>query len=57
MNKTYIKVGGKDWPLHRAFDNQVNTVDFLLTTRRMKVRHRSYPTKQLQIIENPEVSI
>ena len=36
MDETYIKVGGKDRYLYRAVDKQGNTVDFLLTKRRMK---------------------
>ncbi len=36
MDETYIKVGGKDRYLYRAVDKFGNTVDFLLTKRRMK---------------------
>ena len=36
MDETYIKVGGKDRYLYRAVDKFGNTVDFLLTNRRMK---------------------
>ena len=36
MDETYIKVAGKDRYLYRAVDKQGNTVDFLLTKRRMK---------------------
>jgi len=36
MDETYIKVGGKDRYLYRAVDKKGNTVDFLLTKRRMK---------------------
>ena len=36
MDETYIKVSGKDRYLYRAVDKQGNTVDFLLTKRRMK---------------------
>jgi putative transposase len=35
MNETYIKVGGRDRYLYRAVDKFGNTVDFLLTKRRM----------------------
>ena len=35
MDETYIKVGGKDRYLYRAVDKFGNTVDFLLTKRRM----------------------
>jgi len=36
MDETYIKVGGKDRYLYRAVDKYGNTIDFLLTKRRMK---------------------
>jgi putative transposase len=36
MDETYIKVGGKDRYLYRAVDKFGDTVDFLLTNRRMK---------------------
>ncbi len=36
MDETYIKVGGKDRYLYRALDKFGNTVDFLLTKRRMR---------------------
>jgi len=36
MDETYIKVGGKDRYLYIAVDKKGNTVDFLLTKRRMK---------------------
>tara|TARA_B110000211_G_scaffold66735_1_gene77073 strand:- start:3540 stop:3956 length:417 start_codon:yes stop_codon:yes gene_type:complete len=36
MDETYIKVAGKDRYLYRAVDKFGNTVDFLLTKRRMK---------------------
>ena len=36
MDETYIKVGGQDRYLYRAVDKFGNTVDFLLTKRRMK---------------------
>ncbi|MBL4653527.1 MAG: IS6 family transposase [Flavobacteriales bacterium] len=36
MDETYIKVGGKDRFLYRAVDKFGNTIDFLLTKRRMK---------------------
>ena len=35
MDETYIKVAGKDRYLYRAVDKFGNTVDFLLTKRRM----------------------
>jgi putative transposase len=36
MDETYIKVGGKDRYLYGAEDKFGNTVDFLLTKRRMR---------------------
>lgn len=36
MDETYIEVGGKDRYLYRAVDKYGNTIDFLLTKRRMK---------------------
>ena len=36
MDETYIKVGGKDRYLYRAVDKYGDTIDFLLTKRRMK---------------------
>lgn len=36
MDETYIKVGGKDRYLYRAVDKFGNTVDFLLTKRRIR---------------------
>ena len=36
MDETYIKVGGKDRYLYGAVDKFGNTVDFLLTKRRMR---------------------
>jgi len=36
MGETYIKVAGKDIYLYRAVDKYGDTVDFLLTKRRMK---------------------
>ena len=36
MDETYIKVGGKDCYLYRALDKYGDTIDFLLTNRRMR---------------------
>jgi putative transposase len=36
MDETYIKVAGKDRSLYRAVDKFGNTLDFLLTKRRMR---------------------
>jgi putative transposase len=35
MDETYIKVGGKDRYLYKAVDKYGDTIDFLLTKRRM----------------------
>ena len=47
MDETYIKVGGKDRYLYRAVDKQGNTVDFLLTKRRMKGSAQKFLNKAL----------
>jgi len=36
MDETYIKVAGKDRYLYRTVDKYGDTVDFLLTKRKMK---------------------
>ena len=36
MDETYIKEGGRDRYLYRAVEKFGNTVDFLLTKRRMR---------------------
>lgn len=47
MDETYIKVGGKDRYLYRAVDQQGNTVDFLLTKRRMKGSAQKFLNKAI----------
>ena len=47
MDETYIKVGGKDRYLYRAVDKQGNTVDFLLTRRRMKGSAQKFLNKAI----------
>jgi putative transposase len=47
MDETYIKVGGKDRYLYRALDKQGNTVDFLLTKRRMKGSAQKFLNKAI----------
>ena len=47
MDETYIKVGGKDRYLYRAVDKQGNTVDFLLTKRRMKGSAQNFLNKAI----------
>jgi putative transposase len=44
MDESYIKVAGKDRYLYRAVDKFGNTIDFLLTKRRMK----GFSTKVLE---------
>ena len=47
MDETYIKVGGKDRYLYRAVDKQGNTVDFLLTKRRIKGSAQKFLNKAI----------
>ena len=47
MDETYIKVGGKDRYLYPAFDKQGNTVDFLLTKRRVKGSAQKFLNKAI----------
>lgn len=47
MDETYIKVGGKDRYLYRAVDKYGNTVDFLLTKRRMKGSAQKFLNKAI----------
>jgi len=47
MDETYIKVGDKDRYLYRAVDKQGNTVDFLLTKRRMKGSAQKFLNKAI----------
>ena len=47
MDETYIKVGGKDRYLYRAVDKFGNTVDFLLTKRRMKGSAQKFLNKAI----------
>jgi putative transposase len=37
LDETYTRVGGKERFLYRAVDKLGNTVDFLLTKRRLKI--------------------
>jgi len=48
MDKTYIRVGGKDRYLYRAVDKIENTVDFLLTKRRMKGSAQKFLNKSIR---------
>jgi len=47
MDETYIKVGGKDRYLYRAVDKYGNTIDFLLTKRRMKGSAQKFVNKAI----------
>jgi putative transposase len=47
MDETYIKVGGKDRYLYRAVDKYGDTVDFLLTKRRMKGSAQKFLNKAI----------
>ena len=47
MDETYIKVADKDRYLYRAVDKQGNTVDFLLTKRRMKGSAQKFLNKAI----------
>jgi putative transposase len=47
MDETYIKVGGKDRYLYRAVDKHGNTIDFLLTKRRMKGSAQNFLNKAI----------
>lgn len=47
MDETYIKVGGKDRYLYRAVDKYGNSVDFLLTKRRMKGSAQKFLNKAI----------
>jgi len=54
LNQTYFKVTEKDRFLHRAVNKQENTIDFLLTKRRMKGSAQKFLKKLLEIKENLE---
>ena len=55
MDETYIKVGGKDRYLYRAVDKFGNTVDFLLTKRRMKGSAQKFLNKAIGNNSKPRV--
>ena len=55
MDETYIKVGGKDRYLYRAVDKFGNTVDFLLTKRRMKGSAQKFLNKAIRNNSKPRV--
>jgi len=47
MDETYIKVDGKDRYLYRAVDKYGDTIDFLLTKRRMKGSAQKFLNKAI----------
>jgi len=55
MDETYIKVGGKDRYLYRAVDKYGDTVDFLLTRRRMKGSAQKFLNKAIGNNGKPRV--
>jgi len=55
MDETYIKVDGKDRYLYRAADKFGNTVDFLLTKRRMKGSAQKFLNKAIGNNSKPRV--
>ena len=48
MDKTYIKVNGRDFYLYRAVDKEGNTVDFLLTKKRAKKAAKAFFRKAIR---------
>ncbi|NQY44026.1 MAG: IS6 family transposase [Legionellales bacterium] len=55
LDETYIKVAGKDRYLYRAVDKQGNTIDFLLTKRRMKGSAQKFLNKAISNNGKPRV--
>jgi putative transposase len=55
MDETYIKVGGKDRYLYRAVDKYGDTIDFLLTKRRMKGSAQKFLNKAIGNNGKPRV--
>ena len=55
MDETYIKVGGKDRYLYRAVDKYGDTIDFLLTRRRMKGSAQKFLNKAIANNGNPRI--
>ena len=47
LDETYIKVAGKDRYLYRAVDKLGNTIDFLLTKKRMKGSAQKFLNKAI----------
>ncbi|NQY06207.1 MAG: IS6 family transposase [Flavobacteriaceae bacterium] len=57
LDETYIKVAGKDRYLYRALEKQENTIDFLLTKKRMKGSAQKFLNKAIANNENQGVLI
>ena len=55
LDETYIKVAGKDRFLYRAVDKQGNTIDFLLTKRRMKGSAQKFLNKAIENNGKPRI--
>ena len=55
MDETYIKVGGKDRYLYRAVDKYGDTIDFLLTKRRMKGSAQKFSNKAIANNGKPRI--
>jgi putative transposase len=55
MDETYIKVGGKDRYLYRAVDKYGDTIDFLLTRKRMKGSAQKFLNKAIGNNGTPHV--
>jgi len=55
LDETYIKVGGRDMYLYRAVDKQGNTIDFLLTKRRMKGSAQKFLNKAIKNNGKPRI--
>jgi len=55
LDETYIKVAGKDRYLYRAVDKQGNTIDFLLTKRRMKGSAQKFLNKAISNNGKPRI--
>lgn len=55
MDETYIKVGGKDQYIYRGVDKYGNTIEFLLTKRRMKGSAQKFLNKAIGNNDKPRV--
>ena len=55
LDETYIKVSGKDRFSYRAVDKQGNTIEFLLTKRRMKGSAQKFLNKAIRNNGKPRI--